>query len=336
MIRKLACLAAALVLTACGQGGESQQGAAAARTINFSILATENSQTQQAEWAPFFRDMEATTGLKVRPIFQSNYTGLIEAMRFKQADVGWFSNQSGLEAVRRANGEVFARSSDPSGVDGYNAVVVVNTDKGTTLEDITRCDRSLSFGMGDAKSTSGTLAPMTFLFAPRSIDPQRCFRTVRAANHESNLLSVANGLLDAATNNTTSLRFLRERRPELAAKLRVVWTSPRLPEDPLVWRKDLDPEVKEKIRQFVLTYGTGEGPEAATQRQNLERLSFGVFQPADNSHLLPVREMEATEQMLTAQQAGDQAAVTKARQELESIRAQRAEIEARAGVAPTN
>ena len=76
--------------------------------------------------------------------------------------------------------------------------------------------------MGDAKSTSGTLAPMTFLFAPRGIDPQRCFRTVRAANHESNLLSVANGLLDAATNNTTSLRFLKERRPELAAKLKVL------------------------------------------------------------------------------------------------------------------
>ena len=40
-------------------------------------------------------------------------SALIEAMRFKQTDLGWFSNQSGLEAVRRSNGEVFARTFDP-------------------------------------------------------------------------------------------------------------------------------------------------------------------------------------------------------------------------------
>ncbi len=43
------------------------------------------------------------------------YPSLIEAMRFKQIDVGWFSNASGLEAVRRANGEVFARTAAPNG-----------------------------------------------------------------------------------------------------------------------------------------------------------------------------------------------------------------------------
>ena len=48
----------------------------------------------------------------------------------------------------------------------------------------------LDFGIGYAKSTSGTLAPMTYLFAPRDIDPDACFKTVRSANHEANLFAV--------------------------------------------------------------------------------------------------------------------------------------------------
>jgi phosphonate transport system substrate-binding protein len=270
----------------------------------------------------------------VKPFFQSNYTGLIEGMRFKQIDAGWFSNQSGLEAVRRADGEVFVRSSDPSGVDGYNSILITNVAKPITLDDVLKCDKTLSFGIGDAKSTSGTLAPMTYLFAPRGIDPQTCFKTVRSANHESNMLSVANGVLDVATNNSTAYGILQGRKPDVMKKVKIIWTSPRIPEDPLVWRKDLDPATKEKVRQFFLTYGAGEGPEAERQRAILERLSFGVFQPADDSHLLPVREMEATEALLAARGAKDQAKIAEAERDLQTIRNERAAAEARAGVKP--
>jgi ABC-type phosphate/phosphonate transport system substrate-binding protein len=90
-------------------------------------------------------------------------------MRFKQTHFGWFTNLSGLEAIRRADGEVFARTFDPTGDDGYNSVILVPASSKTTLEDILRCDRTLNFGIGDAKSTSGTLAPKTYLFSPVTV-----------------------------------------------------------------------------------------------------------------------------------------------------------------------
>ena len=143
---------AAALLAGCGESG-GQGGGQAAKddgVLTFSVLATENSRTQQADWAPLFADMEKATGLEVKPFFQNNYTGLIEAMRFGQIDAGWFSNQSGLEAVRRADGEVFVRSSDPSGVDGYNSILITNVSKPITLDDVLKCDKTLSFGLGDA------------------------------------------------------------------------------------------------------------------------------------------------------------------------------------------
>ncbi|HYG26720.1 MAG TPA: phosphate/phosphite/phosphonate ABC transporter substrate-binding protein [Caulobacteraceae bacterium] len=325
--RALAGLAAALTLAGCGDGLDR---AGAPDTIRFSILNTENSQTSQQYWAPVLADMEKATGLQVKPYFQSNYTGLIEAMRFKQTDVGWFSNQSGLEAVRRAGGEVFARTTDPSGVDGYYSVLIVPARSNLTLDDVLKCDKSLTFGIGDAKSTSGTLAPMTYLFAPRNIDPKQCFKTVRSANHQANLFAVARGVLDVATNNTTGMRLNLERGEEEARQVKIIWRSPVLPEDPIVYRKDLDPAVKEKLRQFFLTYGR-EGPDAERQRANLVALSIGGFLPADDTHLLPVREMEATETLLRARADGDPGEIEKAERDLAAIRQQRIDAAGKAG-----
>lgn len=307
--------------------------------LKFSIVAPESASSLETFWRPIIADMEKATGLKIEPYIGANYTALVEAMRFKQTHFGWFTNLSGLEAIRRADGEVFARTFDPGGDDGYNSVILVPSKSKTTLEDILRCDKTLNFGIGDAKSTSGTLAPKTYLFSPKGIDIQTCFKTLKSANHNTNLVGVANGVLDAATGNTTSLRLQRERdverkakgEPTLGDKVRVVWTSPRLPEDPIVWRKDLDPAIKEKLRQFFLTYAQGEGPEADRQRGLLAKISIGGFKPADDNHLLRVREMEATENLLQAERGGDPRRIADARKALEGVKAEEAALQARTG-----
>ncbi|MBO9706956.1 MAG: phosphate/phosphite/phosphonate ABC transporter substrate-binding protein [Caulobacter sp.] len=330
----LAC--AVLALAGCSE--KKVQAPKAKDTIVFSILSTESAQNMESYWKPILADMEKQTGMKVKPFFSSNYSSLIVAMGAKQTDVGWFSNASGLEAVRRSGGEVFARTFDPSGVDGYKSVIIVPADSKLTLEGLLKCDKTLNFGIGDKKSTSGTLAPMTYLFIPANKKPETCFKTVLSASHDANLFAVANHKLDASTNNSTALRLNEEARGGAQSrKVKVIWESPTLPEDPIVWRKDLDPVVKEKVRQFFLTYGQGDTPAAAQQRKNLERLSMGGFKPADDSHLLVVREMEALENLGLAREAGDKAKLAQAEAALAEIKAQRVAAEGKAGLAaPAN
>ena len=323
-----AALAAALLVTL--PSAVLAQAKAPVKTVNFSILATESSTSLQSFWAPIIADMEKQTGYKIKPFYGSNYTALIEAMRFKQTDVGWFSNQSGLEATRRSGGEVFVRTFDPSGRDGYRSLIIVPAKSNLTLEQVLKCDKSLNFGIGDAKSTSGTLAPMTYLFAPRGIKPAECFKTVRTANHQANLFAVARGVLDVATNNSTAVNLQKGRDPAINDAIRVIWTSPPLPEDPIVWRKDLDPQVKARLRKFFESYGQGTGPEAARQRALLSKVSIGGFKPADNNHLLPVREMEATEIYMVAKEEGNAAKIAAAQKVLAGIQAERKALAGRA------
>jgi phosphonate transport system substrate-binding protein len=314
--------AAALALSACGRKAETTGASAPPKVLNFSILSVENATSIEAVWKPVLKDMETAIGIPVKPFYATNYTALVEGMRFKQIDAGWFSNFSGLEAVRRGGGEVFARTFDPSGVDGYKSVLIVPAKSKTTLADVLRCDKTLTFGIGDAKSTSGTLAPKTYLFSPHGIDPDRCFETVRQANHQANLFAVANGVLDVATNNSTSLKIESARTPDLLKRVRVIWESPPLPEDPIVWRKDLDPGVKAKLRKFFLGYGKGDDANARRERKLISQFSIGGFLPADDSHLLPVREMEANENYEEAERGGDAAKIAGTKKALEDIRAQ--------------
>jgi phosphonate transport system substrate-binding protein len=217
---------------------------------------------------------------------------------------------------------------DAGGDATYKSVLIVKKGSGITLDKVLKCDKTLNFGLGDTQSTSGTLAPMAYLFTPKGIEPSKCFKSVRSASHQANTFSVANGVLEVATNNTVGLVFFKRQSPEMAEKLEVIWTSPPLPESSIVVRKDLDPALKEKIRQFFLTYGTGTDEKAAKQREVLKGLAYGGFKPADNSYLDPVREMEAAEDLAAARRTGDKTKIAAAQAEFEKIRASAAQARA--------
>jgi phosphonate transport system substrate-binding protein len=308
MIRRtlLILLAATGMLAGCAKSKPDE-------TLNFSILSAEDQTSMAKVWQPLLDDMSKQTGLKVKAFYASNYTALIEAMRFNQTQVGWFSALPALEAVKRANAEVLGRIVDKGGEGVYESVLIVRKGSGITLDDLLKCGKRYSFGIGDAKSTSGTLAPMAYVFIPRNISPSDCFKVVRSASHQSNLFSVANGVLDAASNNTVGLVFAKRENPALADKIQVIWTSAPLPESSILVRKDLDPKVREKLKTFFLTYGTAPGPQGDRERKVLDGLTYGGFRPADDSYLDPVRLMDASQTLGEARKSGDAAKIAEAR-----------------------
>jgi phosphonate transport system substrate-binding protein len=214
---------------------------------------------------------------------------VIEAMRFNKVQVAWFGNKSAMEAVDRASGEIFAQTVDKDGNPGYWSHIIVHKDSPyQTLDDVLKCDGTLDFGIGDPNSTSGFLVPTTFIFSARNIDAKKCFKTVRNANHEANALAVANKLVQAATNNSENLQRLAKTAPDKAKEIRVIWTSPLIPSDPLVWRKDLDQALKNKIADFIFGYATSDENE----KKILAGLQWAPFKKSDNNQLLPIRQME--------------------------------------------
>jgi phosphonate transport system substrate-binding protein len=318
----------ALALIACGKdaglGAPPDKG-----VIRFSVSTAGPVKGISQDWAPVLADMAARTGFRVEPYFATGEAQQVEAMRRGRTDAGWFSNAAGLQAVRRGDGEVFVRTFPNGESDGGHSLLLANARSHLTLLRVLKCDRTLTISLGDASSASGTLAPTAYLFAPGGIDPKRCFRQVRAASPAANLLAVAHRRVDLATEDSTWLQTRAEAGQLEAHDVRVVWRSPPLPGDPIIWRKTLDPAIKEKLRQFFLTYGQGESPVAERQRANLARLGVAGFRPADNTYLLPIREMEAARVWVLAKEGGDKVRMAAAQTALDNIRAQREALEAR-------
>jgi phosphonate transport system substrate-binding protein len=259
------------------------------KEINFGIISTEATQNLKADWAPVLADMEKKTGYKINAFFAPDYAGIIEGMRFNKVQVAWFGNRSAIEAVDRASGEVFAQMVNADGTQGYYSHLIAHKDSNLrTLDDVLKNAKSLTFSNGDPNSTSGFLVPGYYVFALNKVDPRTAFKVTRSANHEGNALAVANKQIDVATNNSENLDKLKERNPEKFNDLRIVWTSPLIPLDPLVMRNDLPAPAKAKIKDFFYTYGKTEQEKA-----NLMKLSkLAGFKESSNRQLLPIRQLD--------------------------------------------
>src|SRR5215510_4086090 len=245
----LTCMATAVAI-----GVSAFAAAAQAPTeINFGVISTEASMNQKKNWEPFLQQMSAATGFKVNGFYATDYAGVIEAMRFNKIQIAWFGNKSGMEAVDRASGEVFAQIVSRDGSVGYYSHIIVHKDSPfAKLDDILKCDKSIDFGIGDPNSTSGFLVPTAYIFAAKNIDPKNCFKTVRNASHQANAMAVAHKQVAAATNNSEDLQRTATTSPEERKAIRIIWTSPIIPLDPIMWRKDLDLTVKSKVYTFLM------------------------------------------------------------------------------------
>lgn len=296
-MRKLAMLGTALAVAASLTATAAQ---AQTKEINFGIIATEASSNLKTIWEPFLAEMSKGTGMKVNGFYASDYAGVIEAMRFKKVQIAWYGNKSAMEAVNRADGQIFVQSVDSDGNPGYWSHLIVQNDSPIkSLEDVLKCDKTVNFGIGDPNSTSGFLVPTSYIFAAKNIEPKDCFKTVRNASHEANAMAVANKQIDVGTNNSENLRRLEKTAPDAAKKIRVIWTSPLIPSDPIVWRKDLTTEDKTKLYTFLLSYGrVGTPDEIAAAKKVLTGLQWAPFNPSGDDQLLPIRILEANKSIM--------------------------------------
>ncbi len=291
--------------------------------LNFGIISTESSQNLRSYWEPFLADMEARTGYKIKPFFASDYAGVITGMQYNKVQLAWHGNKSAKEAIDRAQGEIFAKTIAVDGTEGYYSYLIAHKDSPiNSIEDMFAAAKDMNFGNGDPNSTSGFLVPGYYVFAQNGKNAKTLFKRVLTASHETNALSVANKQVHVGTCETGTMNRLAKNNPEKHALLKIIWTSPLLPSDPLVWRKDLPAEVKATIRQFFMEYG-----KTDAEKKILTTLNFSKFKPSDNNQVLTIRQLELfkakTELMLKA----DMDAAEKA-EKIAAMDKQLAELEA--------
>ena len=259
------------------------------KELNFGIIATEKASAMKQMWEPFLEDMSKSVGIKVNGFYATDYAGVIEAQRFNKIQIAWYGNKAAIDAVDRSQGEVFAQFVDLDGTPGYYSYLITHKDSSIkTLEQVLKNGKEYTFGIGDPSSTSGTLVPTYYVFSLNKLDPKTHFKVMRSSNHEGNFLAVLNKQVDVATSNSEMTEKIKEKTPEKLDQIRILWTSPLIPRDPLVWRKDLPSDVKKKIQDFVTGYGKNDREKEILK--NMYRLAG--FRASTDAQLIPIRQLE--------------------------------------------
>jgi phosphonate transport system substrate-binding protein len=284
MINKLKTMLTAIALTAATVASAND-----IKELNFGIIATEKAGAMKQMWEPFLEDMTKATGIKINGFYATDYAGVIEAQRFNKVQLAWYGNKAAIDAVDRSQGEVFAQFVDLDGTPGYYSYLITHKDSAIkTLDQVLKNGKDYTFGIGDPSSTSGTLVPTYYVFTMNKLDPKTHFKVMRSSNHEGNFLAVLNKQVDLATSNSEMTEKMKEKSPEKLEQIRILWTSPLIPRDPLVWRKDLPADVKKKVKDFVTGYGKTDREKEILK--NMYRLAG--FKASTDAQLTPIRQLE--------------------------------------------
>ncbi len=247
-IKYLVIFAILLVLSACQtQKSETEE----IKVLRMGLIPADDAEQMLRDYEPVREYLSEKLGIPVEIKVASDYTAVIEAMRAKHIDMAWFGPFSYVIAANVANAEAIVngvRRSD--GKSDYHSIIVTRADSGIkSLADL----KGRSFAFVDPASTSGNLIPRKMLIE-NGIDPDKDFKTVYyAGTHNAVELAIANKKVDAGADSDNSYARMVA-AGEIDPKVnKIIYTSPAIPGSPIVLRKDLPADLKQKIKNTLIT-----------------------------------------------------------------------------------
>jgi phosphonate transport system substrate-binding protein len=132
----------------------------------------------------------------------------------------------------------------------YHSYLIVNKDSPFhRLEDL----RGRVFAFTDPDSNTGRLVP-TYWLAQAGEKPETFFgKTIYTYSHDNSIMAVAKGLVDGAAIDGLIWEYYDYKKPSLTSQTRIIRKSELYGIPPIVAHRDADPELKDRIRQFLLS-----------------------------------------------------------------------------------
>jgi phosphonate transport system substrate-binding protein len=217
--------------------------------LRVALLPDENAATLIQNAQPLKAHLEKTLGKDIEIVVTTDYSSMIEAMRFGRIEVAYFGPFSYVLAKSKAPMiEPFAVGVE-KGSPTYNSILIATADGPVkSVEDV----RGKPFGFGDQASTSSHLAPRAHLLKKYKLEGNKDYKVVHLGTHDAVARAVQTGQIPAGALSEAIYRALIARKAIDEAKIRKLDLSEPIPNYPITMQGDLAPALKEKIRKAFL------------------------------------------------------------------------------------
>lgn len=219
------------------------------RRLRVALLPDENASTIIQNAQPLRAHLERTLSREIELVVTTDYSSMIEAMRFGRIEIAYFGPFSYVLAKSRAPAiEAFAVGVE-RGSPTYNSIVIAGHESPVrVLEDI----RGRPMGFGDQASTSAHLVPRAMLLTRAQLHGERDYRVVHLGTHDGVARAVQAGQVAAGALSQSILRTLVTRNVIDANRIREVAVSDPIPNYPMVMQGNLAEPLKAAIRSAFL------------------------------------------------------------------------------------
>src|SRR3954453_13911237 len=247
-MRGLKSLAAAALLVACAVPAFGQANdPAKTGVLRIGFIPAEDSRAMIRQSQDILDIVAKQTGMKIESFVGSDYNGTVEALRNGHVDVALRGPFSYILATTQAPVEAFAvtviaKTMQPS----YKSIIIAREDSPVkSFETI----KGNTFAFVDPGSTSGYMVPSA-AFKKAGITPEKDFKQVMySGGHDATIVAVGEGKVNAGA--VADRIYERGCAKGLAdcSKIKIIWESPAIWNDPVLYRKTLPEDIKKKIRE---------------------------------------------------------------------------------------
>jgi phosphonate transport system substrate-binding protein len=211
--------------------------------LKVALLPDEDAATILKNNQGFKEYLEKALGKDVELVVTTDYSSMIEAMRFGRIDLAYFGPLSYVLAASKSDISAFAAKSR-KGSATYQAVVITNADSG--IEKIEDIKGDVAYG--DPASTSSHLIPKSML-ADKGLVAGEDYEARFLGAHDAVAVAVQNGRAQAGGLSRPIFESLVDRGLIDANRVRVLEYSKPFPQYPWAMRNDLDKDLQERIKQ---------------------------------------------------------------------------------------
>jgi phosphonate transport system substrate-binding protein len=213
------------------------------KTLRVALLPDENAATIIQNAQPLKAHLEKTLNRNVEIVVTTDYSSMIEAMRFGRIDVAYFGPLSYVLAKSKSDIEAFAVGVT-NGSPTYTSVVITQADSPIRkIADLK--DKTVAYG--DTASTSSHLVPRAMI-EDAGLVANRDYKTVYVGAHDAVARAVETGKANAGALSRPIYETLLKSGRINPDKVRIVAETKPIPNYPMAMQSKLAPALKDQIR----------------------------------------------------------------------------------------
>jgi phosphonate transport system substrate-binding protein len=228
-------------------------------TLRVALLPDENAATVIQDNKPLAAYLEETLGKEIELIVTTDYSSMIEAMRFGRVDVAYFGPASyTIAKAKMAGGDLdiepfAARVKDGSTT--YQSVLIANVESGIdSIDDIEGSGIDVAFG--DQASTSSHFAPK-YTMMLEGVTEGDDYKQNFTGAHDAVARNVELGNAAVGGLSRPIFESLVAKGTVDPAKVVVIGYSADIPQYPWVLRTDMTEELEAGIKDAFLSLERG-------------------------------------------------------------------------------